>query len=449
MPITHNVELIGVIAINVSDDRHIPKRPDLIERLALSLEEIGLINPITVTKDERHDIYHLVAGRHRLEAAKRLKWDNIQATILEGVDALEAEEIELRENLDRGELTAAQQSIHYARLKEIKEEKYRLKAGPISDSEDGANSPQLEGRLLDNRKANSVNAVALETNRSSGAIERDAKRVKNIKDIAELVGTSLDAGVELDALAKLSEDIQAVLIERAKGGEKVSARAEMKKHERAEKEKRLGQKQIDLPDAKFGVILADPAWKFKTFSDKGMDRSADNHYPCQNTDEICDLPVRQIADRNCVLFLWATVPMLIDAIRVMEAWGFTYKTHAVWVKDRVGTGYWFRNQHEILLLGVKGVIPSPAPGSQFPSVFSEPVLEHSVKPDATYRMIEAYFPSLPKIELNSRRARDGWKSWGLEAPEEEEDVKVPLFLTNEKPEVSADDIWGNDEDSPF
>jgi len=439
MQVTHRIKNIGIIAINVSDDRHVPKRPDLIERLANSIAEIGLINPITVTKDEHHDIYHLIAGRHRLEAVKKLKWDNIQATILEGIDALEAEQIEICENLIRNELTAAQQSIHYARLKEIAEIRYRLKSGRPADESEG-NKSQV-GINLENRiHSNSSHAVAKETNRSSTAIERDARRVKNIPEIASTIGTSLDTGVELDALASLPEDMQRGLLARALAGEKVSARGELKKIEREEKERILGEKQMSFPQGRFGVVLADPAWSFQTYSEKGMDRSADNHYPCQSVEDICSWPVSGITDKNCVLFLWATVPMLLEALRVMEAWGFTYKSNLAWVKDRIGTGYWFRNQHELLLVGTKGNIPAPAPGSQFPSIISAPVADHSVKPDDFYRIIENYFPSLKKLELNARRRRDGWESYGNEVPEEEEE-NIPAFLKEEP----TSDVWGDDD----
>ena len=439
MQVTHNIENIGIIAISVSDDRHVPKRPDLVERLANSIAEIGLINPITVTKDEHHDIYHLIAGRHRLEAVKKLKWDNIQATILEGIDALEAEQIELCENLIRNELTAAQQSIHYARLKEIAEIRYRLKSGRPADEPEG-NKSQV-GINLENRiHSNSSHAVAKETNRSSTAIERDARRVKNIPEIASTIGTSLDTGVELDALASLPEDMQRGLLARALAGEKVSARGELKKIEREEKERILGEKQMSFPQGRFGVVLADPAWSFQTYSEKGMDRSADNHYPCQSVEDICSWPVSGITDKNCVLFLWATVPMLPQALKVMEAWGFEYKSHVAWIKDRIGTGYWFRNQHELLLVGTKGNIPAPAPGSQFPSIISAPVADHSVKPDDFYRIIENYFPSLKKLELNARRRRDGWESYGNEVPEEE-DENIPAFLKEEP----TSNVWGDDD----
>jgi N6-adenosine-specific RNA methylase IME4 len=86
------------------------------------------------------------------------------------------------------------------------------------------------------------------------------------------------------------------------------------------------------------------------------------------------------------------------------------------MKDRIGTGYWFRNKHELLLVGVRGKIPAPAPGTQFASLIDAPVGEHSAKPDAFLEMIESYFPNLPKIELNARRRRDGWSCWGNEAP---------------------------------
>lgn len=106
--------------------------------------------------------------------------------------------------------------------------------------------------------------------------------------------------------------------------------------------------------------------------------------------------------------------MLPDALRVMEAWGFTYKSHLIWRKPHVGTGYWFRSGHELLLVGTRGKIPAPAMGTQFDSVINAPTGQHSEKPDRFYGIIEAYFPNLPKIELNARRRREGWDSWGNE-----------------------------------
>lgn len=193
-----------------------------------------------------------------------------------------------------------------------------------------------------------------------------------------------------------------------------------KKARRAERETTLAASQRALPDKKYGVIYADPEWRFEVYSrDTGMDRAADNHYPTSGTDAICARPVQDIAADDCALFLWATVPMLPDAFRVMAAWGFDYKSHCIWAKDRIGTGYWFRNQHELLLVGTRGNIPAPAMGTQVASLVDAPVGKHSAKPVAFYELIEGYFPSLPKIELNARTARRGWDAWGYEAPKGE------------------------------
>ena len=118
----------------------------------------------------------------------------------------------------------------------------------------------------------------------------------------------------------------------------------VKKVARRNKERALAAKQCALPVAKFGVIYADPPWSFEPYSENGMDRAADNHYPTQATDDICALDVPSIAAEDCVLFLWATAPMLPDALRVMAAWGFAYVSRCVWAKDRLGTGYWFRDK---------------------------------------------------------------------------------------------------------
>jgi N6-adenosine-specific RNA methylase IME4 len=191
-------------------------------------------------------------------------------------------------------------------------------------------------------------------------------------------------------------------------------RAEIKRRRRAGKEAKLGATQRALPDKRYGVIYADPPWRFEPWSrGSGMDRAADNHYPTMALDGICALAVPAADD--AVLFLWATVPMLPEALEVMAAWGFTYRSHFVWVKHRLGTGYWNRNKHELLLVGTRGEVPAPAMGEQFCSVIEIGVGEHSAKPPAFAEMIEEMFPSLPALELFARGPRLGWDVWGNEA----------------------------------
>jgi len=115
------------------------------------------------------------------------------------------------------------------------------------------------------------------------------------------------------------------------------------------------------------------------------------------------------------LFLWSTNPHLPDALQVIEAWGFEYKTNIVWVKDKAGLGFIVRGQHEVLLIATRGDFPAPLPAVRPPSVITAPRREHSRKPDEAYEVIERMYPDLPKIELFARGAREGWEAWGNQA----------------------------------
>lgn len=241
----------------------------------------------------------------------------------------------------------------------------------------------------------------------------------------------------------ISEEAIEAAYHRLKEASEVARRAakERKKTERAAREQRLAARieqsnaALATESKRYGVILADPEWRFETWGEGGMDRAADNHYPTSPTEAIMARPVGNLAADDCVLFLWATAPMLPDALEVMAAWGFQYKSQVIWRKAAIigvdlaaggsfetttlvlGTGYWFRNAHEILLVGARGNVPAPAMGDQFPSIIDASPGRHSEKPEAFHALIEAYFPHLPKIELNARAARPGWDCWGAEAPE--------------------------------
>lgn len=247
-----------------------------------------------------------------------------------------------------------------------------------------------------------------------GDLNLDSRRVSEWRDVRD-AGEEVIEGTLRRALSEGRTPTKAEILQAAR--EIRNERQGDKKERRAERERELAAKQSALPDKRYGVIYADPEWRFEVYSrDTGMDRAADNHYPTSSTEDICNRPVADIAADDCVLFLWATVPMLPDALRVMDAWDFQYKSHCIWAKDRIGTGYWFRNQHEILLVGTRGNVPAPAMGTQVESLVDAPVGRHSEKPEKFYQLIERYFPNLPKIELNARAARPGWDAWGYEAP---------------------------------
>jgi N6-adenosine-specific RNA methylase IME4 len=111
--------------------------------------------------------------------------------------------------------------------------------------------------------------------------------------------------------------------------------------------------------------------------------------------------------------------MLPQACSVMGEWGFQYKSGFVWIKDRIGTGYWARNRHELLLIGTHGNVPAPAQGTQYDSVIEAAVGKHSAKPVVVRKMIEVMYPTLPRIELFARERAEGWEAWGNEVIDEE------------------------------
>jgi N6-adenosine-specific RNA methylase IME4 len=192
----------------------------------------------------------------------------------------------------------------------------------------------------------------------------------------------------------------------------------LKQERREAHERDTAAKILALPDKQYGVIYADPEWRFKVWSVvTGSGRSAANHFSTSFTKAIKARPIETIAAKNCVLFLWATAAMELHAHEVMAAWSFTYKSQIIWEKPDLGTGYWFREKHELLLVGTRRKIPAPAPGKQWPSVIQAPrgAGKFSEKPAIFAEMIEAYFPNLPKIELNCRgKPRPGWDAWGAE-----------------------------------
>lgn len=174
----------------------------------------------------------------------------------------------------------------------------------------------------------------------------------------------------------------------------------------------------------YEVIYADPPWRY-SFS-KSRSRRIENQYPTMSTDGIGALSVP--AAKNCVLFLWATAPKLADALEVMAAWGFQYKTHMVWVKTSIGMGYWFRGQHELLLVGTKGQAKPPLPEQRIPSVFTCARGKHSCKPRWIRDWIARTFPEARRIELCARERVEGWDAWGNEVPAEAQVSAAPLRL---------------------
>jgi N6-adenosine-specific RNA methylase IME4 len=183
-----------------------------------------------------------------------------------------------------------------------------------------------------------------------------------------------------------------------------------------------------LPRNRFSLIYADPPWRFQVYNEAtGSSRAASNHYAVMDLADICALPVGDyLAARDAALFLWCTAPFLEKAFDVIAAWGFKYSSNLVWTKDKLGTGFWCRSQHEHLLIARRGKFRAPKPADRPSSVIQAPRREHSRKPDEVYSIIEQAYPELPKIELFARCARPGWTAWGDEAPTTTQDKQNRL-----------------------
>jgi N6-adenosine-specific RNA methylase IME4 len=156
---------------------------------------------------------------------------------------------------------------------------------------------------------------------------------------------------------------------------------------------------------KSAIVYGDPAWLYKDLS-RTNSRAIERHYRTMPTDEICALPVRDIAHDDAMLFLWVTNALLPDGMKVVVSWGFEYCANMTWEKESIGNGYYVRNQHEILLIAKRGNMPAPAPANRPPSVIHAPRPgRHSEKPVVFYEIIERMYPGLPRIELYAGLAR--------------------------------------------
>lgn len=231
-----------------------------------------------------------------------------------------------------------------------------------------------------------------------------AQNFVNIKDAKTKL--SKEAGVSRRTLEKA----QAIL---EKGSEKLKKRVLEGKTSISHAYTKIKRQQKHdspppLPEGVFDVILADPPWRYYL----PLRGNPDGHYSTMDFEKICDMEIPTANDT--ILFLWATNPHLGEALEVIRSWGFDYVTNMAWVKDRWGTGYYLRGQHELLLIAKRGKMPPPVEEVRPSSVLQAPVREHSRKPDEVYDIIETLYPNRSYLELFARNDREGWTSWGVE-----------------------------------
>jgi N6-adenosine-specific RNA methylase IME4/ParB-like chromosome segregation protein Spo0J len=407
---------IGDITIPTKRMRQL--RPETVDELAHSFGQSGQLQAIVVRPNSRGG-HILVAGRHRVEAARKRGQKTIRAEIRDGLDADAALLAEIDENLVRADLSPAERALHVGRRKELYEKLHpETKRGG-----DRKSAKAKSNRQNGNLKRRFTKDAAKKTGKGERTIQRDASRAK-ITHLADVIGTSLDEGEQLDALAKLPETEQRGLIALAKTGKYVSAKRPAKLLRRRERERELANATKAASKALgrklYGVIYADPPWGYDR---TGFETGADDLYPTMTLDALKALKLP--AADNCILFLWVPIPHLHNAMALLQAWGCAYETAFVWVKDAAWRerlrswhvpGHWGHAEAELLLVAKRGQVPGPVLGEH--QVVEARRGRHSEKPAVFAEMIERLFPNTPKLEMFARKARPGWDSHGNELPQQ-------------------------------
>lgn len=190
----------------------------------------------------------------------------------------------------------------------------------------------------------------------------------------------------------------------------------------------------------YSTILADPPWQFQNRTGKiAPEHRRLKRYKTMTLDEICELPVASHANDPSHLYLWVPNALLEEGLRVMKAWGFTYKTNIVWYKirkdggpDGRGVGFYFRNVTELLLFGIRGRLRTLQPGRTQVNLLATRKREHSRKPTEIYPLIEQCSPG-PYLELFAREKKPGWTGWGDELETYHKTRRVTAGYRGEEP----------------
>lgn len=369
---------------------------DEFNELKQSISEIGLLDAIETFEGK------ILDGKHRYKACLELgitpRFKEFDGDIYDAVEYVKSK------NKDRRHLNETQKAYVTLLLEEY-----------ISDlrkdaKENLVNAGKLYGKHHPKQKplTHVLNPI----------VEPETKTITPInvqKEIAKIAGVSQGTVGYVQKAIKAVEagKLEPSVLEDMRNGKLAASKVA--------KQIRIEEKKVEaqsLPTGTYNVIYADPAWQYKN---TGVDGAADNHYGTMSTDDICNFlkTIELKVDKNAVLFMWATNPLLEDALRVVNAWGFQYKTNMVWVKTNLvkpGSGFYVRGRHELLFICTKGNFTpldkdiSPPIGS----VVEAPLAEHSKKPEIFYEIIERLYPNCNYIELFARNKRTGWDSYGNE-----------------------------------
>jgi len=376
-----------------------------VRSLAESFESIGQLQPITVEQCE-YGNYRMIAGLHRLEAAKLLGWESIEAQEFEG-DAVAAELAEIDENLMRNDLTVLEQGEHLARRNEILE--------------------IMGGRRGVGRYSNGETVSPLKTTseiaKESGLSERSAQqRMQVARNIVPEVKDAIrdteiaNSTTQLLELARLTPEKQAE-VTKFLSGEMTIERAvrEIRRKAAIDNLNSLDTIEVKKLDGVYDVIVIDPPWEMKKIERDVAPNQVEFDYPTMSLDEIKALEV-PCAD-DCHVWLWTTQKYLPEAFDVLKSWGLKYVCTFVWHKPGGFQPFGLPQYNCEFALYARRGTPEFIAFDDFKLCFDAPRGHHSEKPEPFYELVRRVTAGR-RLDMFSRRAINGFETWGKEAENE-------------------------------
>ena len=263
---------------------------------------------------------------------------------------------------------------------------------------------QYTGKMVDNSGVN--NQTKADVIRDAGFTPMQVSRFETLAAHPEIVAQAKAEARENDDIVSRSLVLEKV---KAQKREELREQRDSAIQDQIERPKTNNHVDIFTTDRKYRVIYADPPWSYNDKQNIEVLGGAEKHYLTMPLDEICKLPIP--AEDNAVLFIWVTSPMLEDSFKVINAWGFKYKTSFVWDKVAHNMGHYNSVRHEFLLICTRGSC-TPDVAKLFDSVVSIERTEHSRKPKEFRDMIDTLYPIGNRLEMFAREAPDGWDVWG-------------------------------------
>ena len=377
------------------------------EALVRDIAEHGLREAIVLHEDQ------ILDGRNRYRACEQAgvkprfaQWDGKGSPVAYVISL----------NLKRRHLDETQRAMIGARAEPMFAEEAALRVGG-RPAKGTANLPEVSKGEAREKAAQQVNVSPRSVQAAKTVLADGTPELVAACDAGK-VAVSVAATLAREPKEKQRRVVEAVTTGKAKNATE-ALRSERLAERHARNAETAKQNQAaPASERQYSVICSDPPWRYEHAV--STSREIEEQYPTLSLDEIKRLKIGGRAVPDCattdaILFLWATSPKLAEAMEVIVAWGFTYRTCAVWDKEKIGMGYYFRQQHELLLVATRGNPPAPPADARVASVFRERRGEHSAKPDCVYVAIESMYPEAARLEMFARGPRPGWDVWGNEA----------------------------------